>query len=171
MMDIVLRKIYSQEDINRLAILADDIWHQCFVSILTLDQIDYMVDKFQSVPAMTQQIVNEGYEYYFIAMSGEEVGYTGIKKDLNKLFLSKLYLQEKYRGLGYASSALEQLKQLCIHRKLEALWLTVNRFNKDAIAFYQKKGFETIRTQVVDIGGGYVMDDYVMELKISSFGP
>ena len=33
-------------------------------------------------------------------------------------------------------------------------------------AFPEKKGFEIIDTQVADIGCGYVMDDYIMEMKI-----
>jgi ribosomal protein S18 acetylase RimI-like enzyme len=61
----------------------------------------------------------------------------------------------------------EQLKEISRQRNLTSIWLTVNRYNENTIAVYKKKGFETIRTQVADIGEGYVMDDYVMELKIS----
>ena len=45
------------------------------------------------------------------------------------------------------------------------LQLQVNRDNK-AKYFYEKLGFEVVRTQVFDIGQGYVMDDYVMEKKV-----
>jgi ribosomal protein S18 acetylase RimI-like enzyme len=146
--------------------IADEIWHEHFITILTEDQIDYMVDKFQSISAMTKQMVNEGYEYYFIVVNGEEIGYTGIKKDVDKLFLSKLYLRREHRGKGYASAVFEQLKEISRLRDLNRIWLTVNRNNEVTISVYKKKGFETIRTQVTDIGEGYVMDDYVMELKI-----
>lgn len=166
-MEVVLRRVSSAQDVNHLAMLADEIWHQHFITILTMDQIDYMVDKFQSAPAMTKQMVNEGYEYYFIVANGIEVGYTAIKNDVDKLFLSKLYLQKEHRGKGYASSVFAQLIEIGCNRNLNAIWLTVNRYNEDTIAVYKKKGFETIRTQVADIGEGYVMDDYVMELKIS----
>lgn len=166
-MEVILRRVSSGQDVTHLAMLADDIWHQHFITILSEDQIDYMVDKFQSAPAMTKQMVNEGYEYYFIVVDGVEVGYTGIKNDLDKLFLSKLYLRKEHRGKGYASAVFEQLEEISRQRNLTSIWLTVNRFNEDTIAVYKKKGFETIRTQVADIGDGYVMDDYVMELKIS----
>lgn len=166
MVEVVLSRVYSEEGLYHLALLADDIWHQHFATILSMDQIDYMLEKFQSVKSMTKQMINDGYEYYFISVNGEKVGYTGIKKDGNKLFLSKLYLQEKHRGKGYASSVFEQLILLARKQNLTSIWLTVNRYNEDTIAIYQKKGFTTIRTQVTDIGGGFVMDDYVMELNI-----
>ena len=34
-----------------------------------------------------------------------------------------------------------------------------------AIGAYRRAGFREVRAQVTDIGGGYVMDDYVMELE------
>jgi ribosomal protein S18 acetylase RimI-like enzyme len=38
----------------------------------------------------------------------------------------------------------------------------VNKGNARAIAFYRKHGFDIAESVVVDIGGGFVMDDYVM---------
>ncbi len=32
-----------------------------------------------------------------------------------------------------------------------------------AIRAYERNGFRTVRSQVADIGRGFVMDDYVME--------
>lgn len=45
------------------------------------------------------------------------------------------------------------------------IWLTVNRRNERAIGAYRRAGFREVRAQVTDIGGGYVMDDYIMELE------
>lgn len=165
-MDVKLYRVSSSEDVLELAAMADDIWHEYFVSILSEDQIEYMVDQFQSAPAMTKQMVNQGYEYYFIMVNQQIVGYTGIKNDGNKLFLSKLYLKKEHRGKHYATAVMDQLKEICAYRGQNAIWLTVNRFNLHTIAVYQSFGFESIRTQVTDIGEGYVMDDYIMEVKI-----
>lgn len=169
-LEVTLKRVSDEGDLTRLARLAKEIWHQHFITILTVDQIDYMVNKFQSLPAMTNQINQEGYEYYFIVSKGQEVGYTGVKKDHSKLFLSKLYLQKEHRGKGYASYTMEKLKEIAKSRNLSAIWLTVNRYNLDTIAIYKKMGFEVVRTQIVDIGEGYVMDDYVMELRVNSNG-
>lgn len=166
-MQLTLAKIETKQEIASLAELASDIWHEYFVGMISNEQIDYMVEKFQSYPALTDQIANQGYEYYFMTVHGQPTGYVGIKQEESKLFLSKFYLQQEHRGKGYGSQAMELLTDICRSRNLGAIWLTVNRHNASTIAVYEKKGFKTIRTQVADIGNGFVMDDYVMEKELN----
>ncbi|WP_343208401.1 GNAT family N-acetyltransferase [Anaerolentibacter hominis] len=160
--------VQGEASLHHLAEIANEVWHEFFVSILTPEQIDYMVEKFQSYPAMTDQVEHQGYEYFFMRLDGTDIGYTGIRSDGDegKLFLSKLYLKKEYRGRGFASQAFAFLEGLCLARGLNAIWLTVNRYNDHTIAVYKKKGFEVMRTQVADIGNGFVMDDYIMEKKL-----
>lgn len=165
-LEIQFINVETKEQICTLAAIADEVWHEHFVSILSSEQIDYMVDKFQSEHAMTDQLKNQGYEYYLLKLKDTDIGYTGIRKDEDKLFLSKLYILKEFRGKGYASEAFQFLEGLCVKRGLLSIWLTVNRYNENTIAVYKKKGFEIIKTQVADIGNGYVMDDYIMEKNI-----
>ena len=60
---------------------------------------------------------------------------------------------------------LEYLRGLCREAGARTIWLTVNRRNERAIGAYRRAGFREVRAQVTDIGGGYVMDDYIMELE------
>ena len=166
-MKLSFRQVETGEDIEAAARLASEIWHEYFISIISIEQIDYMLDKFQSHHALEAQIERQGYEYYFMQADGRNVGYIGIKPEETKLLLSKFYLLKAHRGQGYASQAMGFLEELCKQRKLNAIWLTVNRHNASTIAVYEKKGFRTVREQVADIGGGYVMDDYIMEREIS----
>jgi ribosomal protein S18 acetylase RimI-like enzyme len=166
-MRLSFRQVETREDVEAAARLASEIWNEYFVSIISTGQIDYMLDKFQSAHAMTDQIERQGYEYYFMQADGENVGYMGIKPEETKLLLSKFYILKACRGQGYASQAVCFLEELCKNRKLNAIWLTVNRHNASTIAVYEKKGFRTVREQAADIGGGFVMDDYVMEKEIS----
>lgn len=160
--------VKTEAEVTALAGLAKLIWKEYFVRIITPEQINYMLNKFQSVPALTDQIENQGYEYYFISRDGVKMGYTGIKAEAGKLFLSKLYILKEYRGQGYASKTFDFLDGLCASRGLKAIWLTVNRNNKNSIAVYEKKGFKIVHAQVTDIGNGFVMDDYVMEKALSN---
>jgi hypothetical protein len=48
---------------------------------------------------------------------------------------------------------------------LTSIYLNVNKHNS-AVEFYLKKGFIKDREMVLDIGNGYVMDDYVMRLML-----
>ncbi|MCI5903912.1 MAG: GNAT family N-acetyltransferase [Oscillospiraceae bacterium] len=167
MNDVRLIPVETDEQIAVLAKIADEVWHEWFPRILSAEQIDYMVAKFQSVPAITEQIRNGGYRYYYIHRNGVHMGYTGIHPEEDgRLFLSKIYLKEEYRGKGYASQVFERLKGFCRENGLHAIWLTVNKYNDNSIAVYEKLGFKRIGDGVTDIGNGYVMDDYFYQLDI-----
>lgn len=158
--------VQTEPQRNELAALASEIWHECFAELLSLSQIDFMVDKFQSRTAMQSQMDEEGYEYYFATQDGEVQGYVGVQPKDGKLYLSKLYLRAAARGTGLAPAALAFVEDLARQRGCSHVWLTVNRQNARAIAAYKKAGFGQIREQVVDIGGGFVMDDYVLEKAV-----
>lgn len=159
-----LVKIVNDEQLNILASVANEVWHEFFPCILSPEQIDYMVDKFQSYDAMKKQM-EDGYEYYFLMDNDEICGYMGIHEETldKKMFLSKLYLKKEHRGKGYASKALMKLFDMSTQRKLNMVWLTVNKHNEHTIEVYEHMGFAKARTQVADIGNGFVMDDYIME--------
>lgn len=165
-MNFRMNKIESQEQIKEFARIAEIVWNEHFTSIIGKAQVDYMLDKFQSEHAVTDQIQNQGYEYYFIEVDDNKVGYIGIRKEEEALFLSKLYILKEHRKKGYSSMALEFLVNLCKDSGLKSIYLTVNKYNYDTIQVYKAKGFQIFKEQVSDIGNGFVMDDYVMELQI-----
>ncbi|MCA0754228.1 GNAT family N-acetyltransferase [Paenibacillus sp. N4] len=166
-MKLIFPQVNTAEEIAEIARLASQIWREYYVSIITIEQIDYMIDKFQSVPAIHDQIHHQGYEYYLIRHEGAAAGYLSVRQEEGKLFLSKFYISKEYRGRGYASQAMVFLEQLCKDRNLTHIWLTVNRHNESSIAVYEKKGFRIVREHIADIGNGLVMDDYMMEKEIS----
>lgn len=166
MNDLNIQPAVSKEQIETIASLAFQIWHQHFIPIIGSAQVDYMLEKFQSFPALEQQI-NEGYEYFILNYQGKAVGYTGVHQENNKLFLSKIYLLKEYRGKRISSSVFDFLIQLCKDRGLSNIWLTCNKNNQHTIAIYQHLGFNISDVQKADIGNGFVMDDYIMELEIS----
>ena len=153
-------------DIQKLAVLASAIWHEAFADILSPEQIDYMIEKFQSFGAIKTAIDKDNYEYFFISDETGITGYTGIQQKDDKLFLSKLYIAKENRGRKIASEAFLFLEELARKRNLKSIWLTVNRNNTHAIEVYKSKGFSIIRTQITDIGNGFVMDDYVFEKNL-----
>lgn len=146
-------------DIKELASLASSIWHEYWTCILTPEQIDYMVEKFQSEKAIKNQIENENYTYYFIIKDGAKAGYFGISDKKEYLFLSKLYIKKEYRHQGLGKKAFEKIKELANDKPIR---LTVNKYNTNTINAYKKWGFEIIDAVVTDIGSGFVMDDYIM---------
>ena len=156
----------SDSEIKNVAVLANEIWHQHFVPIIGLEQVEYMVDKFQSFPAISKQIRESGYEYFRIYLNDILAGYTGVHAEADSLFLSKLYIKEDCRGNHLATHTLKYLIQLCKERGLKKIWLTCNKYNANTLAVYDHLGFKITDEQVADIGNGFVMDDYILTYYI-----
>ena len=157
--------VRTDEDIQSVAALAAVIWHEHFITILSPEQIDYMVEKFQSYAAIKAAIENDGYRYY-MAFDGDELcGYLGIHDEYGgTIFISKVYVRADKRRRGIATELLERLS--ADYPDAKRWYLTVNRHNSGSIAVYEKRGFRRTRTQVADIGNGFVMDDYIMEKEL-----
>ncbi|MDY4813315.1 MAG: GNAT family N-acetyltransferase, partial [Ruminococcus sp.] len=115
--------------------------------------------------AMTDSI-NDGYEFYFVKLGKENIGFIAIHPEEEKLFLSKLYLAKNHRGRGYASRMMDFVKERTVKKGLSKIYLTVNKYNTHTIDVYKHHGFIVIKSAKFDIGKGYIMDDYVMELSI-----
>lgn len=177
--------VKTNDQINDLATLADDIWHEYWPSLIGSDQTDYMVESFQSVPALTVDINDHGYFYYLVKnKSGKVVGYTGSccenfendrnnsakdkngteisKRFLKRLFISKIYLRKEERGKHYASDIIRFWNEFAKQHNLDGMYLTVNKGNELGIRAYKGHGFETIESVESDIGNGFIMDDYIM---------
>ena len=83
-----IRICKTQQEFNQLAELANEIWHEYFVQLLSPEQIDYMVDKFQSLPALERAIHEEGYLYFLLYEEGNLLGYCGIPVSYTHLYSS-----------------------------------------------------------------------------------
>lgn len=158
-------KQVQQNQIKELANLTSSIWHEYWTCILLPEQIDYMVENFQSEKAITNQIENENYTYYFILSDSQPIGYFGVSDKKDYLFLSKLYIKKEFRHQGIGAKAFEKIKEIANGRNIQ---LTVNKYNTNTIKAYEKWGFKSIDSVVTDIGSGFVMDDYIMEYNLSN---
>ncbi len=161
-----LLRVVDTENISLLSILAKEIWKECYAEILSNGQIEYMTDKFLSPEAISQQIKNENYEYFFIKDENDIVGFTAFAVKNTTLFLSKLYVKKECRRKGYSHFVMDYLEKRCIEDNLSYMWLTVNVNNQNAINSYKKRGFYIFKDECTDIGNGYFMDDHFMKKEI-----
>ena len=165
-MELSIRICETEEQLQALAALAEQIWHEYFVNIISEEQINYMVEKFQSYAAMSKAIKEDNYRYFLLCDGAELLGYCGVKPEEERLFLSKLYLRADMRGKGLSSKLLSCAIEYARELGLGAVYLTCNKYNENSLAVYRHKGFKQIDSIVTDIGHGFVMDDYVMQLDI-----
>ncbi|WP_428353387.1 GNAT family N-acetyltransferase [Methyloprofundus sp.] len=155
--------VTSPKDITKISQLAFKIWNSHYPSIIGQQQVDYMLANFQSIAAIQQQIVDQ-LTYFIVENDNTPIGYFAVRHfpKLNSLQISKLYIgaEQQRRGTGKATLLfIQDYGQL---RDVHKLWLTVNRHNSDAILFYTKLEFEIENSLLIDIGNGFVMDDYKM---------
>lgn len=161
-----IRDCKNDANIRSLAELANEIWHEYFVNLISLEQIDYMVEKFQSYPALKKAIDEEQYHYFLAYEDGKMIGFCGVKPDGERLFLSKLYLHASQRGKGYATMLLKKAIAYAKDLDKKAIYLTCNKFNTHSLDVYKRKGFVTIDAVQSDIGHGFIMDDYILQLDL-----
>lgn len=158
-------KCVDTSAVPEVAALAKIIWNEYFTLIIGKTQVDYMLEKFQSEQAMAQQL-KEGMKYIAAYLDGELVGYSCYKLEQYALFLSKLYVRSDIRGQGVGKAMFMYELDIAKKEDKEKIYLTVNKRNTDTIALYNHLGFANAKSIVTDIGGGFVMDDYVMEYYI-----
>ncbi|MDR0875956.1 MAG: GNAT family N-acetyltransferase [Clostridiales Family XIII bacterium] len=151
-----------------IAALAEEIWREHFTPIIGEGQVAYMLAKYQSARQIFLDIKENDYTYFTVDTKSDGlIGYCGVVPKEGYLLLSKLYIRRDFRGSGLARGFLNEATALCRSEYgLSKIRLTVNKHNHGPIAVYQKWGFETIESVKTDIGGGYFMDDYVMELSV-----
>ncbi len=160
---VSLRQAQTVEEYETIHELAQTIWHACYSGIITSAQCDYMVEEMLSPGAIEGSIRTKEYRYYIVYLNGEAAGFYSYcpakyftpEKPMG-VFLSKLYLCTFARGKRITNQILNELPR--------PISLTVNKSNSLAIAVYKHLGFKIVKSIVVDIGGGYKMDDFVMEL-------
>lgn len=161
-----LVEIKEEKQILELIELANIIWNEFYPSIITREQIKYMLDMFHSYENILDQINNKNYHYYFIN-DGNNIGYISYQLEDKNLFLSKFYLLENSRGKGYFKMLLNNIINEAKKNKKEKVTLTVNKNNNIAIRAYEKNNFKIYKEEKVFIGNNYYMDDYFMELNIN----
>ncbi|HIE10455.1 MAG TPA: GNAT family N-acetyltransferase [Kiritimatiellae bacterium] len=166
---VAFREVRAVDQMRTVARLARQIWNDHYPEIIGQAQVDYMLRKFQSEAAIAEEMA-AGSRYFLIELGGEAVGYFAFRPEPagGRMFLSKLYVRKEHRRRGLARGALEVVEQECRRGGFSRVRLAVNKRNHAAIAAYQRLGFRTSQGRMADIGGGFVMDDWIMEKAVDT---
>ncbi len=159
----------SIDDVELINALAKDVFAATYIPILSADQLEYMFDMMYSIPSLQKQIEVKGAQYFIASLDGEHCGYLSvIKLAEDKYYLDKVYILPSFqkRGLGrdMINFAIEYARSVSTGGMIN-LSLNVNRQNS-AIGFYKNMGFEVVRSGDFDIGDGYFMNDYIMQINV-----
>lgn len=164
-------RLAQQHELPILEKLARAIWPDTYASIISAAQIDYMLDWMYSTAKLHEQ-QQQGHEFYLLSDKGTDLGFLALEwlqpdqsNPIRIIKINKLYVlpQEQQKGLGSAliHKAIERAKQTQVTKII----LQVNKANT-AQFFYKKLGFVVQKEAVFEIGNGFIMDDYIMELSL-----
>lgn len=155
----------TPQQIKTISDLAFEIWKEYYTQMIGEAQVQYMLNRFQSVYAIAEQIKNQNYLYYLIFDNNNPVGYFTVQPRgfTHELFISKFYIQSSQRGKGLGKKAFEFIEKIANHRHLSRISLTVHKHNLNSLRIYEHLGFQNKGPIVQDIGNGFVMDDFLME--------
>jgi RimJ/RimL family protein N-acetyltransferase len=155
----------SEADIATIRRLANEIWHDCYRAILSDEQKAYMLEMMYSEKVIRNEL-QEGIVWEMMVYKGDDVGFISVEEKNQRLKLHKLYLHPDLQGKGFGSQALKHVLDYGASLHVKDVYLNVNKHNANAIRAYERMGFVRTDEGVFDIGGGYVMDDFIYSYSI-----
>ncbi len=153
-------------DVPAIAALAREIWQATYPGIITQEQIDFMLEQRYGHERLYDDLedLHKWLDQAF--HDGRRVGFAFSEIYKGEFKLDKLYIHPDVQRRGVGGQLIAHVAERAKREGYPCLILQVNKRNVNAINSYKKYGFEVRTVTVDDIGGGYVMDDYVMETKL-----
>jgi ribosomal protein S18 acetylase RimI-like enzyme len=155
-------------DVDALCALAAAIWRAHYPAIISAAQIEYMLAQ-RYDPAVVREELQRGDLWWDQLRVNERMaGFSSyfLTRNAGEMKLDKLYVHPGHQRRGYSGMLLDRAVTIARAYGCETLMLAVNKHNRNAIAAYEKHGFKIAETVVKDIGGGFVMDDYIMSMHV-----
>jgi len=154
----------TEADLGAVAALAGVIWRRHYPGIITHAQIDYMLEHGYSRRALLRFIEEDGAGLALARRAGRLIGFAAYHRtdEPREIKLEKIYVHQDEQRRGVGAQLIAVAEAAARGQRCSALVLNVNKKNVQAIRAYEKNGFAVRESVVVDIGNGFVMDDYIM---------
>jgi|CXWJ01.1.fsa_nt_gi ribosomal protein S18 acetylase RimI-like enzyme len=158
MNDLLIRKA-TVADINEISTLANKIWWHHYITIISKEQIEFMLDKMYSPESLAEQI-QKAHSFFVALFDNTIIGYMSVyKKEEQDFFLDKLYVDNTLQRKNVGGDLMNEAYKIVGNGNLR---LQVNRKNFKAINFYFKEGFRIETVEDFDIGNNFEMNDFIM---------
>ena len=159
----------TEKNIPLIQDLAKRSWENAYADILSQEQMHFMLNTMYSEAEISEHLKNPNYHYYLVF---DEVlnlfdGFLGYENHYENQTtkLHRIYLVPESKGKGLGKKTLEFLNKKVKESGDSRIILNVNKYNS-AQKFYQSQGYKIYDEGVFDIGNGYVMDDFLMEILL-----
>ena len=166
-MDTITFSALQPTEIDSLILLARRIWHAHYPGIISAEQIDYMLERGYTPSVILDEMEHQGIIWLAIKDGTTMIGLISVGPyGDGTMKLHKLYLLPEYHGMGVGSRALAEVERIAQRQKAATLLLNVNRHNTKAINAYKRAGWHIADEVILDIGNGYVMNDFIMSKQV-----
>jgi ribosomal protein S18 acetylase RimI-like enzyme len=165
-MSVATLRMIATQEASIIQDLAHRTWPTTFNKILSPEQISYMLNWMYDVDILQQQI-SEGHQFWLIEKEFP-LGFMGIElhhPSAYSLKIHKLYVLPEEQGQGWGRMLVNKAIEIAQTNSIPSIELNVNRFNA-SVGFYKHIGFEVVKEENIDIGAGFWMEDFVMELRV-----
>jgi GNAT superfamily N-acetyltransferase len=143
--------------------LAREIWHRYYPSIVSVAQIEYMLERGYSHEALLRFVEEPDAGLALAGTPDDAIGFAAwYRVDATTSKLDKLYVQPQLHGKGIGRALIEHVGARAKAAGCGSLTLNVNRGNTPAIRAYERCGFTVRARGDFPIGGGFVMEDFIM---------
>jgi ribosomal protein S18 acetylase RimI-like enzyme len=129
-----------------------------------------MLEWMYSIPSLSRQILEKNHVFLLAKIQEEYLGYASYElnyKNSKGTKIHKIYILPAAQGKGVGKALMEKIIDIATQASNHILSLNVNR-NNPAVNFYQKIGFQVVGKEDIDIGNGFLMEDFVMEKIVLS---
>ncbi len=157
-------RFVEQTELHILETLARRIWPHTYSDIISTEQMEFMLNWMYSTETLSQQW-RDGHEFYLISKDNTDIGFIALEQAGHELKVNKVYVLPEIQGSGAGKQLMDKAIERAKAKNCTHIFLQVNRANK-AKFFYDKLGFIVRKEEKFDIGHGFFMDDYVMELNV-----
>jgi len=159
----------TREEVGAIAQLARTVWQQAYREIITPAQIDYMLAQRYSAPRLLEELARPDIWWDQAFLDARRLGFAATLATAvpGEFKLDKLYVHPEAQRRAIGSALLQHVQQRARAKGGKTLILAVNKNNAPAIAAYRKNGFEVRESVCVDIGHGFVMDDFIMARSLA----
>ncbi len=156
------------DDIRIIQQIAHITWYPTFEEILSEEQIGFMLEMMYSTGSLTEQIQSKKHNFYLAEENNIALGFISVEFHYQKQStakIHKIYILPSAQGKGVGKLLMQKAESLAKESNQNTISLNVNRFNK-ALNFYENLGYKIVKSEDIDIGNGYLMEDFVLEKHI-----
>ncbi|MDR0996462.1 MAG: GNAT family N-acetyltransferase [Zoogloeaceae bacterium] len=155
----------TEAALPEIARLARAIWLDAYTGIVPDDQIEYMLAQRYSWRVLSADLRHPDKWLFQVEADGQRIGFVCCELCKGEFKVDKLYLLPAYQRRGIGGKLLDHAENLAREKGYDHFILAVNKGNTRAIAAYEKHGLRTRDATQTPIGGGFIMDDYIMERR------